>query len=306
MHALFGAICVALVGVTMSSLVEIEMLSALRDKRADPPLVLAYLRQGADPNALDWSKRSSLMYVADYDPLLKYSYGKGDRAEETFGSSVSYSSVEIAEMLISAGANVNTVDLTGTTALLLACQRGNLGVVRLLLEAGADVLMPRIDGTMPLKVALDGGWSDIASELRAALAKLSDSREAKANQPEMIPVYAQLSNELKTSAGACDSVSVQRLIAAGASVDVRDHNLFTPLLLSVVSYGSDVNGDDVALRDADDRSGMVFRKNAAEKSVMHDNCERSIRLLISAGASLNMFESNGWTSLMFAADEVGV
>ncbi len=46
--------------------------------------------------------------------------------------------VEIVQMLIEAGAELNTSDLHGWTALMEAAQKGHLQVVDLLLTAGAD------------------------------------------------------------------------------------------------------------------------------------------------------------------------
>src|SRR4030095_4498107 len=46
--------------------------------------------------------------------------------------------IEVAKLLVDAGANVRAENRYGVTALSLACQNGNTALVELLLEAGAN------------------------------------------------------------------------------------------------------------------------------------------------------------------------
>ena len=55
--------------------------------------------------------------------------------------------LNVAEALLSAGANINHVDKEGSTALMVACKLGKLGTVTLLVEAGADVHVRDNEGT---------------------------------------------------------------------------------------------------------------------------------------------------------------
>ncbi|MDA0646908.1 MULTISPECIES: ankyrin repeat domain-containing protein [Nonomuraea] len=60
-----------------------------------------------------------------------------------------------ARVLIEAGADVDAANETGDTPLTLAARRGALGVVRELLDAGADAAKYDGDGDTPLEIAAD-------------------------------------------------------------------------------------------------------------------------------------------------------
>jgi ankyrin repeat protein len=56
---------------------------------------------------------------------------------------------ETVQVLLEAGADVNTGDADGTTALIGAAMRGRTGIVQTLLEEGADVNSVTNDGKSP-------------------------------------------------------------------------------------------------------------------------------------------------------------
>lgn len=58
------------------------------------------------------------------------------------------------------GADVNSADARGRTALMLAAQRGDAPLVRLLLEAGADPLRVDRDGLRALDLAQQAGHAE--------------------------------------------------------------------------------------------------------------------------------------------------
>jgi serine/threonine-protein phosphatase 6 regulatory ankyrin repeat subunit B len=56
----------------------------------------------------------------------------------------------VVTFLIEQGADVDTQDVEGWTALILASSRGDLNSVRELIEAGADVNLQTVDGLTAL------------------------------------------------------------------------------------------------------------------------------------------------------------
>lgn len=62
---------------------------------------------------------------------------------------------DLVRLLIDAGANLNTPDSKGYTALHLAAEWGELEVVRILLKAGADICLKNHDGFTPEYVEPD-------------------------------------------------------------------------------------------------------------------------------------------------------
>ncbi len=64
--------------------------------------------------------------------------------------------IDVAGLLVAAGADVNARDGEGASALYLAAVEGHDEVVRLLLDHGADVNQPDTTGLTPLHAAADG------------------------------------------------------------------------------------------------------------------------------------------------------
>ena len=87
--------------------------------------------------------------------------------------------VELAKMLIGAGANLNATSRLGRyTPLLLAAQDGNVEMVRELVRAGADVNVTTTNGTSPLMFAARSGKAESVVALIERGAPV-DAQEAK-------------------------------------------------------------------------------------------------------------------------------
>ena len=71
-------------------------------------------------------------------------------------------------MLIAKGANVNATAENGTTALMMAAREGQLAMLLLLLEHGADPKYESPYGHSALSMAVDRGHKEIEAMLRKA------------------------------------------------------------------------------------------------------------------------------------------
>lgn len=195
---------------------------------------------------------------------------------------------ELADLLVSAGANVNVANRYGVTPLSLACTNGNAAVVDLLLKAGADPNAALPGGETPLMTAARTGKIGPVKALLARGAAV-DSKEERRGQTALMWAAAE---------GHADVV--QGLIDAGADSRTRLPSGFTPLLFAVregrisvaevlLKAGADVN--DTVPAVAGRRRGYGGRLPAAGASalllaVINAHFELAARLL-DAGANPN-------------------
>jgi TonB family protein len=85
----------------------------------------------------------------------------------------------VVRVLLDAGADVRLRNKAGETALHLAAQNGHTAVARLLLQAGADFAARDAEGRTPLFRAIEGGHAEIIALLHSA-AILSSNRQSPA------------------------------------------------------------------------------------------------------------------------------
>lgn len=123
---------------------ESPVADAAMGNRADE--VRTLLRSGSDVNAAQGDGMTALHWAAENG------------------------NVELAEMLLFAGANVGAVTrLADYTPLHLASRRGRTGVVRVLVASGADVAAPTsTGGVLPIHFAAQSGMSDAVAILLEA------------------------------------------------------------------------------------------------------------------------------------------
>ena len=129
--------------------------------------------------------------------------------------------LQIAEVLVRAGANVNVANRYGVTPLSLACTNGNGALVELLLKAGADPNAALPGGETPLMTAARTGT---LASVRALLSRgvSVDSKDERRGQTALMWAVAE-----------GHAAVVQELIDAGADFRARLTSGFTPLLLAV-------------------------------------------------------------------------
>ncbi|XP_058794973.1 ankyrin-1-like isoform X2 [Phymastichus coffea] len=72
-----------------------------------------------------------------------------------FHLAAQYSNVDLINILLSCGYDINVRDTQGTTPLLTAIHHNNLEVVKLLLDAKADIFVPNATGQTPLQLLGD-------------------------------------------------------------------------------------------------------------------------------------------------------
>jgi ankyrin repeat protein len=182
-HLALGTVGVGLLGVLLSASPN-DARVADAAMAGDREAVRALLKQGADVNAAQGDGTTPLHWAAR----------RGD--------------VELAQMLIYAGANVRaTTRLGGWTPLLMASQLGHAKMIETLVNAGSDLKTTTVHGATPLMLASAAGHPDA---VRLLLSRGLDVNAVESVRGETALMFA----------AAYNRVDVMRLlIDAGANVN---------------------------------------------------------------------------------------
>src|SRR6185436_15551111 len=134
-------------------------------------LALTLLEAGADPN----DQRSGFTPLHALTWVRKPNRGDGDDGDPPPIGSGNLSSLQFAKKLIEHGADLNTrlkngrggpglYSKTGATAFLMAAGTADTSYMRLLVDAGANPLLPNIDHCTPLMAACGIGIGGAAAD----------------------------------------------------------------------------------------------------------------------------------------------
>jgi ankyrin repeat protein len=231
-------------------------------RRQDREAVRTLLKQHVDVNVPQIDGATALHWAAHWDDL------------------------DTANLLIRAGANVESANGYGITPLALACTNGNGAMVALLLKAGANPNTARSTGETPLMTASRTG------SLEAVKALLAHGARADAKEP----VEGQTALMWAVSERHADVA--RALIEAGADVRARAVSGFTPLLF--------------AARAGDlDSARMLLDAGADANEASSDGTSALIVAAVRGHATLAMFlldrgadpnaDRTGYTALHWAA-----
>jgi len=188
----------------------------------------------------------------------------------------------VVAMLLGAGASADTRTRYGVTPLALASAGGHADVVDALLVAGADPNLASKDGETPLMVAARTG---VVGSVTSLLQHGADVAAREGWRGQTVVMWAAAENH---------AAIVAPLVAAGADVDARSDEGFTPLAFAVRSGFTDTVealldvGADIEGALPDGTSPLVI-------AVINAHYDVAVQLL-ERGADPNASEQ-GWTAL---------
>lgn len=228
----FGSVALAIDDFSKTSL---RVASALA--RAGEPAVLVHaVRRGADVHLAGSDGAPAIVEAAQ----VCWNKDKQHATEREKLQRTLYANAStMIRFLIEWGADVNTTDSKGMTALMAAARVGHVEAVKLLLDEGADVRRVEENGKSALHYAAVGfqkggdgpnAFSDPVETVRVLLANGADPMQR--NFYGRTVLHTMAVNGEFVPRQRFDTL-VQILLQAGAAMEARDHDGYTPLLLSM-------------------------------------------------------------------------
>lgn len=196
--------------------------------------------------------------------------------------------VEIAAMLVDAGADINALNRAGCSPLALACQAGNRNMVAWLLEHGAQTDIP---GAVPALVATADASDDLSG-----IAELLITRRARVDGTDVLGrsalIHAALSGHEQLTA---------TLLAAGAAINHADLRGTTALMEAARAGANNVlralaeQQPDPGRRDQHGRDALMLACQSPRADA------DTVRILLELGADPRAPGQDGRSPLDHAA-----
>jgi ankyrin repeat protein len=170
------------------------------------------------------------------------------------GAAAFENKLEFVPLLLEAGASVDAPSIDGTTPVMFAAGNGHLGLVRMLVESGADLSAAADDGSTAVMYAARGGHRECLDYL------VSEGAETSAvdSNGQTVLMYA---------AGSGHASLVSHLVDLGLDVNARERGM--------------------------NASALTFAAGLGHTA--------TVEALLKAGADPGLSDASGWTPLMHAA-----
>ena len=227
---------------------------------------------------------------AGFDSLLSQCIRAGEDGLRlsTLHSACREGTLNVVKLLVEAGANVCVADEEENTCLMLASREGHIDTVRYLVSLPQmDVKQRDSEGNPALHVAVREKHAEVVQVLIDAGADVN-GRASDGDTPLFLAIRQ----------GSLDMVKL--LVRAGAGVCVTDKGEDTCLMLASREGHIDTVRYLVSLPQMD-----VTQADAQGVTALHYAVEEEVQLFIDAGADVDRRNTAGWTPLHMASSTEG-
>ena len=229
---------------------------------------------------------------------------------------------EVLQSMIDLGADVNAANKKNCTAIMLACMKGNVDTMKVLLSAGTDRSIEDADGNVWVHYAVYG---DIWKEVLLSVINLGADANASEEQNRTASMSTSLIRNVDAmnvlpSAGAdtsieaakadtliyysfrfeCNKEVLQSITDQGADVNAMKKDKVTALMLA--SKKLNINAMNVLITAGADQAMTDIDGNKLIFISVDGNCREVIlQSLIDQGVDVNAKNKKGCTALMLAS-----
>ena len=266
------------------------------DEDCSKDVLEAILIPGVNVNAINKNNRTALMLACekgnkDAINVLLNSGSDSNIADADGDTCLHYAvrndcCIEVLQVIISHSADVNAANISNVTALMIACQKGNVDAINALLNAGADTNIADADGYTCLYKAI--GASCSKQTLQAIIDHGADVNVTDKTTTTALMNACQMGNE--------DAIDV--LLHVLADINNSDTDCYT-CLHKAVSAGCNKQviqamidcGVDVNATSNQNKTALMW---ACEKGNVD-----AINVLLDAGADPNVLDAEGHSCLHY-------
>ncbi|MDX1917018.1 MAG: ankyrin repeat domain-containing protein [Rickettsiaceae bacterium] len=262
------------------------------------------LESGSDVNAADNNGKTALMNAAERSAMWNHFKDRGHKLNE------GNTALDMINLLLQSGAEVNAADNEGNTAFMYAVSRNNTKMIELLLQSGAEVNASNHNGRTALIEAASHGHTEITALLLGRGAEVNDAdNEGKTALMEAVSYWHSEITEL--------------LLKSGAEVNAADNEGKTALMKAVSEGHTELakllleSGADVNAAARNGKTALMEAAASKERAAMWNHFKPigynklnegntaldMINLLLESGADVNAADSNGKTALMEAVSQ---
>jgi len=196
----------------------------------------------------------------------------------------------VVEYLLTKGAHINEKNgQTGLTALYKACVDGSLDIATVLLDAGADVNLKSTQGYTPLYAAVQSKHKPVVEYLLSKGASIDEKLG-----PLGLTAFYKASID-----GSLDIAKV--LVDAGADINMKSTEGYTPLFVAVQNKHKPVVEYLISKGARIDEKNGQNNDTALHKACVTGSLE-VVKILVDAGADINAVNKQGETPNDFAVE----